>query len=148
MTPEEEPVTPQIPLEKKRGNGGDMLVSYLVRILSPVNHKGLHHGQKQCSICFLFTLHASRQTTNYPQTTESVLTQTNIKQKIHKHQTQNFQRISPFDNAIVNEAKTFARKIKNITHTVNTKIFLKKHSLGHGLSLSVCQRVPSWSLSH
>ena len=42
------------------------LVSQLVFILSQVNHKGLHHGQKQCSIRLLFTLHASHQTTNYP----------------------------------------------------------------------------------
>ena len=34
----------------------------------------LHHGQKQCSICHLFTLHVSHQTTNYPKTTKSVLT--------------------------------------------------------------------------
>ena len=38
----------------------------LVGILSQVNHKGLHHGKKQCSICLLFTLHTSHQTTNSP----------------------------------------------------------------------------------
>ena len=54
----------------------------------------------ECSICLLFTLHASHQTTDYPETTKLVPTQTHIKQnnnKIHKHQTQNFRRISPFE---------------------------------------------------
>ena len=49
-------------------------VSLLAGILSQVDHKGLHHGQKQCSICHLFTLHVRHQTTNYPKTTKSVLT--------------------------------------------------------------------------
>ena len=53
------------------------------------------------SICLLFTLHASHLTANYPKNTKSVLSQTHIKQKIHKHQTQNFQGISPFGIAPV-----------------------------------------------
>ena len=38
-------------------------------------------AKKQCSICLLFTLHASHQTTNYPKVTKSVLSQSHIKQK-------------------------------------------------------------------
>ena len=44
----------------------------------------------QCSIRFLFTLHASHQTTNCPKTTKSLLIQINIQQNIHKRQTHNF----------------------------------------------------------
>ena len=40
--------------------------SQIVGNLSRVNHKGLHHGYKQCSVGLLFTLHVSHQTTNYP----------------------------------------------------------------------------------
>ena len=40
-----------------------------------------------------------------PKTTKSVLTQTHIKQKIQKHETQNFQRISPFGIAPVKKKK-------------------------------------------
>ncbi|WP_419583413.1 hypothetical protein, partial [Thiolapillus sp.] len=43
-------------------------------------------------------------TTNYPQTTKSVMTQIYIKQNIHKHQTQNFRRISPFGITPVEKA--------------------------------------------
>ena len=35
-------------------------------------------------------MHASHQTTDYPKTTKSVLTQSCIKQNIHKHQQQHF----------------------------------------------------------
>ena len=70
-------------------------VCWLVGILSRVNHKGLQHGYKQCSICLLFTLHASHQTKSYSKTTKSVLTQVYMK-NIHKHQTQHFRRITPF----------------------------------------------------
>ena len=38
-------------------------------------------SQLKFSICLLFTLHTSHQTTNYPQTTKSVLTQTHVKKK-------------------------------------------------------------------
>ena len=53
----------------------------------------------------LFTLHASHQTTNYPETTKPALTQTHLKQKIHKRQTQNFRRSSPFGIASVKKKK-------------------------------------------
>ena len=43
----------------------------------------------------LFTLHASHQSTNYPKTQKSVLTQICIKQPIHKHQTQIFKELVP-----------------------------------------------------
>ena len=64
-------------------------VSQLAGILSPVNHKWLHQGEKQCSVCLLFTLHANYQNTHYPKMTKSVRTQiyrkhTNIKHKIFK----------------------------------------------------------------
>ena len=49
-------------------------------------------------------LHTNHQTTNYPQNTKSILTQTHIKQKIHKYQTQNFLKISPFGIAPVKKA--------------------------------------------
>ena len=64
-------------------------------ILSRVNHKGLHHGQKQCSVCLLLTLHASHQTTNYPKTTKSVLTQTHIKRKITQTSNKIFEELVP-----------------------------------------------------
>ena len=44
----------------------------------------------------LLTLHASHQTTNYPKNHEISPDTSHIKQKLNKHQTQNFQRISPF----------------------------------------------------
>ena len=47
------------------------------------------------SISYLLCMQIIK-TTNHPQTTKSGMTQTYIKQNIHKHQTQNFQRISPF----------------------------------------------------
>ena len=94
--------------------------------MSQVNHKGLHRSQKQSSICLLLTLHASHQTTNYPKTTESVLTQTHIKQKIHKHQTQNFRRVDPFSIAPVKKAhKARTRWYRGPFHQfINTR-FLK-----------------------
>ena len=78
----------------------------VVSILSQVNHKGLHHSQKKCSICLLFILHASHQTTNYPKTTKTVMTQIYIKQNIHKHRTQSFRRISPFGITPVEKVHT------------------------------------------
>ena len=53
------------------------------------------------SVSCLKTMHTSHQTTNSPKTTKSVPTQMYIKQNIHKHQTQNFRRISPFGIAPV-----------------------------------------------
>ena len=47
--------------------------SELLGILSRVNHKGLHHGQKQRSTRLPFTLHTSHQTTNYSKTSKSFL---------------------------------------------------------------------------
>ena len=41
--------------------------------------------------------------TNCPKTTKSVLTYTHIMQNIHKHQTQNIRRKSPFGIAPVNQ---------------------------------------------
>ena len=41
--------------------------------------------------------------------TKSVLTQTQIKPKMHKHQTQNFRRISPFGIAPVKKKKKLIR---------------------------------------
>ena len=79
-------------------------VGYLAGILSRVNQKGLITSRLKCSIYLLFTLHASHQTTNCPQNTKSVLTQTYIKQKTHKHQTQHFRRIIPFVIAPVKKA--------------------------------------------
>ena len=58
---------------------------------------GLHHGYEQSSICLLFTLLASHQTTNHLHTTKSTWykpTQNNNNNKTHKHQTQHFRRIS------------------------------------------------------
>ena len=67
---------------------------WFVGILSPVNHIGLHQGWTHCSICLLFTLHASHQTTNYPKTTKSILTHITTKDYIraeHKlHSTSEF----------------------------------------------------------
>ena len=71
-------------------------VSQLAGILSPINHKWLHQGEKQCSVCLLFTLHASYQNTHYLKMTKSVRTQIYRKHTNIKVQTQNFQRISPF----------------------------------------------------
>ena len=56
-------------------------------------------AKKQCST-HLFTLHASHQTTNHPQTTKSGMTQIYI-----KHRTQNFRRISPFGITPVEKAR-------------------------------------------
>ena len=53
--------------------------SWLVGILSRVNHRGLYYSLNQCSICLILTLHASHQTTNCPKATKSVLTQIYIK---------------------------------------------------------------------
>ena len=57
----------------------------------------------------LFTLHASHQTTNYRKATKSVLTQIYIKQKINKHQTQNFRGICFFGIATVKKKKKHIR---------------------------------------
>ena len=71
--------------------------SYLASwYFEPSQLQWITSGLKQTSVCPLYTLHPSHQTTNSLKTTESVLTQIYIKQDIHKHQTQNFWRISPF----------------------------------------------------
>ena len=98
------------------------LVSKLVGILSRVNHKGLYHGQKHCSICLLFTLHASHQTTDYPKTTKSVLTQTHMKHKIFE------ELISPFGIAPVEKAhKARTRWYRGpFRRFINTRLKKKK----------------------
>ena len=53
-------------------------------------------GPKETSICLLFTLHTSHQTTNSLKNTQLVLTQIYTEENIHKRQTLNFRRISPF----------------------------------------------------
>ena len=65
-------------ITKFKDREGDRIVSLLVGILSRVDHKGLHHGEKQCSVCLFSTLHVSHQTTNHPKTTKPFLTQTYI----------------------------------------------------------------------
>ena len=75
--------------------------------------------KKKSSICLLFTLHASHQTTNYPKTIKSVLTQTHIKiLKKHKHQTQNLRIISPFGSVPVKKARK-ARNAGIVAHSVD-----------------------------
>ena len=80
-------------------------------------------------------MHVSHQTTNYPQTTKLVLTQTHIKQKIHKHQTQNFRRISP---SVLPLLKKHIRpgQVGIMDHSVDLLIpdFKKKYKKGMDIS--------------
>ena len=62
--------------------GGGGIMTYLVGDLCPVNQKGLYQGLKQTSVCLLVILHTSQQTTNSLKSTNSVLTQTYIRQKV------------------------------------------------------------------
>ena len=78
------------------------LVSYWY--FEPSQPQRVISGLKQTSISLLFTLQTSHQITNSPQTTKSVKTQIYIRQSIHKRQTQNVQRISPFGIAPVKKA--------------------------------------------
>ena len=71
-------------------------------------------GLKQTSICILFTLHTSHQTTNSPKTTKSVPTQIYIKQNIHKHQTQNVQGI---DDLQKRRGRTLSKCSRAVRHS-------------------------------
>ena len=90
----------------RRGGEIGVRVSHLVGILSRVNHKGLHHGQKQCSICLLLSLNESHQTTNYPNKKHKIGPDIIPPKKTnkHKHQTQNVRGISPLGIAPVKKA--------------------------------------------
>ena len=79
------------------------IVSWLAGIFSPVTTKDYIRAKKHCSICLpFFTQHASHQTTNYPKTTKSVLTQMYRK---HKQPSNNFFFISPFSIAPVKKVR-------------------------------------------
>ena len=76
--------------------------------------------------------HTSHQTTSYPKTTKSVLSQIYIKQNIHKHQTKNFRRSSPFGIAPVKKKHIRLGHAGIVDRYVNLsipdlkKVFLKK----------------------
>ena len=76
----------------------------------------------------MFNLSPSHQTTNYPWTTKSVLTQIYIKQNIHKHRTQHFRRISPFGITPVEKAHKARTRwyCGPFRRFINTR-FLKKY---------------------
>ena len=64
-------------------------------------------------------------------TTKSVLTKIYIKQNINKHQTQNFQRISPFGITPVKKKAHKARHAGIVDHSVNLSIQdFKKYKKG------------------
>ena len=110
----------------KKGWRSGWLVSWY---FEPSQPQWITSGLKQTSICLLFTLHTRHQTTNSPKTTESVLTKIYIKQNIHKHRTQIFQRISPFGIASV-KTKQKAHKTRTCCcgpfhQFINTRFFFK-----------------------
>ena len=71
----------------------DWLVSKLVLWAQSTTK---NYTRAKTSVCLLFTLHTSYQTTNSLKTTKSVLTLIYIRQNRQKHQTQFFHRISTF----------------------------------------------------
>ena len=68
--------------------------------------------------------HTSHQSTNSPKTTQSVPTQTYLKQGIQEHQTHNFRRINPFGIAPVKKKKKHIRlgHADIIDHSVDSLI--------------------------
>ena len=86
---------------------------------------------KQTSICLLFTLHTSHQTTNSLKPIKSVLTQIYIKQNIHKRQTQNFRGISPFGIALLKKHRRLGHA-GIVNHSVDLSIpdLKKKYKKG------------------
>ena len=90
--------SPEIPAQ-------DLFFSLLVCwYFEPSQPQQITSGLKQTSISLLFTLHTCLQTTNYPKTTKSVLSQIYIKQSIHKYQTK-FSKNYPFSIAPVKKKK-------------------------------------------
>ena len=72
--------------------------------------------------------------------TNSLLTQTHIKPKIHKHQTQHFRRISPFGIAPVKSKQTNEQTNKNQKKNKKTKKQVRLGYAGivdHSVDLSI-----------
>ena len=118
--------------------------------MSRVIHEELHYDQKQCSVCLLFTLHASLQTTNYPKTTKSALTKIPHKTKNTQTSNTNLGRIRPFGIAPINFFFLKAHKartqlvtwlISSMTSTTITVTMIMIRIL-----TDCCSRLPFWLL--
>ena len=112
----------------------ELIVSWY---FEPSQPQRITSGLKQTSICLLFTMHTNHQTTNSLKTTKSVPTQIYIKQNIHKHQTHNFRRISPFGIAPVKKAlKARTRWYRGPFRRFSNTRFFKKSIKKKGMDRS------------
>ena len=91
--------------------------SKLVDSLSPVNHSGLQQGSNTFHMYY-----AHKSSNNKFSKTHKISPNTNLlKQNIHKHQTQNFQRISPFGIDPVKKKHTRLGHAGIVDHSIDLK---------------------------
>ena len=95
--------------EREKGSGRERERTKLVGALSPVSHKGLHHGWKQMSIHLLPILHKGNETAKFFRI-HKINLGTNIKQNTQTSNT-NFRRNSRFDTTLLKKKKAYKARI-------------------------------------
>ena len=93
--------------EREKGSGRERERTKLVGALSPVSHKGLHHGWKQMSIHLLPILHRGNETAKFFKI-HKINLGTNMKQNTQTSNT-NFRRNSRFDTTLLKKKAYKAR---------------------------------------